>query len=281
LVYLSLQCLQVGCDPRVNRSSCTGQALQWHSCIPNSFHRRRIRFIHCAAFLLTRACPVTLQSKFHAWSRRFLFIDSHVFGPFTVEPRVKHDEPSGSRRPHIQLRLTNGVCCPGENLRCTSSTARHCLPLSPVVDSERNSLLMHLSHVQEAIDIAQESFTELKDVERYRIRLEVRVMLSNQPGKRTAEIGRSAWSAVVYTLARFEIVEIRVAPPPMDTAASSSSTSAVVEPPPYPSDASWQSDMKESQMAVVQSSSRIPRSSSSRPPSLASRISGLFIPKSS
>lgn len=133
-------------------------------------------------------------------------------------------------------------------------------------------MLIHLSHVQEAIDIAVESFTELKDVERDQIRLEVRVVLNNQPERRTAEIGRSAWSIVVSTLARFEIVEIRVAPP-KDTGASSSSKSAVVEPPPYPSDASWQPDVH---MTLVQNSPRIPR-----PPSLSSRISGLFIPKSS
>jgi hypothetical protein len=132
-------------------------------------------------------------------------------------------------------------------------------------------LLIHLSHAQEAIDIALESFTELKDVERERICLEVRVVLNNQPERRTAEIGRSAWPIVVSTLARFEIVEVRVAPP-KDAPASSSSKSVVVEPPPYPSDASWQPDR---QMNVVQNSPRIPR-----PPSLGSRISGLFVPKS-
>jgi hypothetical protein len=191
----------------------------------------------------------------------------HVFGPFTVEPRVNLDEPSCSRHPHVQLRLTNGVCYPGENLRCTSSTSKcH----RPPTRSE-TLMLIHFSHAQEAIDIAVESFTELKDVERDRICLEVRVVLNNQPERRTAEIGRSAWSIVVSTLARFEIVEIRVAPP-KDAAASSSSKSAVVEPPPYPSDASWQPNM---QMNVVHNCPRIPRS-----PSLTSRISSLFIPKS-
>jgi len=131
-----------------------------------------------------------------------------------------------------------------------------------------------------AIDIAQESFPELRDVERDRIRLEVRVVISNQHERKTAEIGRSAWSVVVKTLARFEIVEIRLAPSSKAIeAASSSSTSAAVEPPPYPSDAGWQSDMKASQMTMFQDSPRIPRPSSSRPQSLASRISGLFNPK--
>ncbi|KAI0292558.1 hypothetical protein BC826DRAFT_896352, partial [Russula brevipes] len=63
-----------------------------------------------------------------------------------------------------------------------------------------------------AIDIAQESFPELKDFDRERICFEVRVVLSNQHERRTAEIGRTAWSVVVGTLARFEIVEIRIAP---------------------------------------------------------------------
>jgi hypothetical protein len=140
--------------------------------------------------------------------------------------------------------------------------------------------LIHYSHVQAAIDIARESFTELRNVERDRIRLEVRVVISNQHERKTAEIGPSAWPVVVKTLARFEIVEIRLAPSPKALdAASSSSTSAAVEPPPYPSDAGWQLDMKGSQMTVFQNSPSIPRPSSSRPQSLASRISGLFNPK--
>ncbi|KAH9955855.1 hypothetical protein BC827DRAFT_1116149, partial [Russula dissimulans] len=62
----------------------------------------------------------------------------------------------------------------------------------------------------QAIDLAQESFPELRGVERGRIRLEVRVVLSgNPPGRRqSAEIGRSAWPAVVAALTRFEVVEI-------------------------------------------------------------------------
>ncbi|KAI0276271.1 hypothetical protein BGY98DRAFT_901410, partial [Russula aff. rugulosa BPL654] len=59
-----------------------------------------------------------------------------------------------------------------------------------------------------AVDIAKESFLELKDVERERISLEVHVVLKNQQTRRTAEIGRTAWSVVIASLARFEIVEI-------------------------------------------------------------------------
>jgi hypothetical protein len=91
---------------------------------------------------------------------------------------------------------------------------------------------MDLLHtLQHAIDIAKETFLELKDVERQRIKLEVHVMLKNQQVRRTAEIGRTAWPFVVPSLARFEIVEIRVAP---ETAvALSSSQASTVEPPPY------------------------------------------------
>jgi len=88
-----------------------------------------------------------------------------------------------------------------------------------------------------AINIAIDCFPELRDVERQRICLDVRVVLSNQHEKRTVQIGRTAWSVVAPTLARFEIVEVRVAPSPKSAtvfaaAASSSSTPPVVEPPP-------------------------------------------------
>lgn len=86
-----------------------------------------------------------------------------------------------------------------------------------------------------AIDIAKETFQELKDVERQRISFEVYVVLKGNSVRRTAEIGRSAWPFVVSSLARFEIVEIRVAPlvvPGTEMALSSSQASAV-EPPPY------------------------------------------------
>ena len=74
--------------------------------------------------------------------------------------------------------------------------------------------LLHTPPLQDAIDIAQESFPELKDVERDRIILEIHVVIKKQQTHRTTEIGRTAWSAVVATLGRFEIVEIRVAGAP-------------------------------------------------------------------
>ncbi|KAF8489553.1 hypothetical protein F5888DRAFT_1638548 [Russula emetica] len=108
-----------------------------------------------------------------------------------------------------------------------------------------------------AIDIAKESFLELKDVEPQRINLEVHVVLrDHQQARRTAEIGRTAWPFVVPSLARFEIVEIRVAP---ETAIFRASA---VEPPPYAPEKSgyWQ-----------------PPS----PPSLVTRMVNLLSPKSS
>jgi len=129
----------------------------------------------------------------------------------------------------------------------------------------------------EAIDIAQESFPELREVDRDRIGLEVRVVLSNQQERKKAEISRSAWSAVVTTLARFEIVEIRVGLPSNSAAESSSST---VEPPPYASGTGWPSDVKGSQIPIVSNSPPISRSSS-RTQSLANRVANLFTPKTS
>jgi len=132
----------------------------------------------------------------------------------------------------------------------------------------------------EAIDIAQQSFPELRDVDRDRIRLEVRVVLSSQQERKKAEISRSAWSAVVTTLARFEIVEVRVAPPSNSAAAaSSSSTTSAVEPPPYASGTDWPSDVKGSQMTIVSNSPLISRASSRTQSRLANRIANLFTPK--
>jgi len=90
----------------------------------------------------------------------------------------------------------------------------------------------------EAIDIAKETFPELRDVERDRICLEVYVALPDQQ-KQTAQISRSAWSFIVPSLARFEIVKIRVAPP-TPTAASSSFKTTVVDPS-HASETSWRS----------------------------------------
>ena len=125
--------------------------------------------------------------------------------------------------------------------------------------------------IQRAVEIAVESFPELRDVERERICLEVRVVLSNQHEKKTAEIGRTAWSVVVPTLARFEIIEIRVTPPPKSATASSSSGAA---PPPYASEMGWFPDAKGSQTNSCPCSL-------SQPQSLTTRVVDLFTPKSS
>jgi hypothetical protein len=106
----------------------------------------------------------------------------------------------------------------------------------------------------QAIDVAVRSFSGLRRFERDRIYLEARVVPSNQHEKKAAKIDRTAWPAVVATLSRFDVVEIRVAPKvtpkvkpkaapkavpkavPMVAAASSSSAArSVVEslPPPY------------------------------------------------
>jgi len=86
---------------------------------------------------------------------------------------------------------------------------------------------------QRAIDIAVESFPELRDVERDQISLEVRVRMVNSH-QGTVKIGRTAWPFVVATLARFEIVEVCVAPPPPPPRFVLASSSSVVElPPPY------------------------------------------------
>ncbi|KAH9956182.1 hypothetical protein BC827DRAFT_1271114 [Russula dissimulans] len=61
-----------------------------------------------------------------------------------------------------------------------------------------------------ALDIAQDTFPELRDVERHRIRFVVRVMLGRENEYKTAEISRRAWPVVITTFARFAIVEIRV-----------------------------------------------------------------------
>ena len=101
--------------------------------------------------------------------------------------------------------------------------------------------------IQRAIDIAVESFPELRDVERDRICLEVHVMHSHQ---RTVEIGRTTWPFLVATLACFDLVEVRVSPPSMFASASSSSA---VEPTPYAWETDWPgySDTKGSQMNLA------------------------------
>ena len=159
-------------------------------------------------------------------------------------------------------------------------TTTYVLNIHSAGTGPRANLTTFLSHIQEAIDIAQESFPELREVDRDRIGLEVRVVLSNQQERKKAEISRSAWSAVVTTLARFEIVEIRVGLPSNSAAASSSSTTSAVEPPPYASGTGWPSDVKGSQIPIVSNSPPISRSPS-RTQSLANRFATLFTPKTS
>ena len=120
---------------------------------------------------------------------------------------------------------------------------------------------MDLLHtLQDAIDIAKESFPELKDVERERISLDVHVMLKDQKVRGTAEIGRSAWPFVIPSLARFEIVKIRVAPG--IAVALSGSQASAVEPPPYTHEKSGYSQPPPS-------------------PSFVTRVVNLLTPKSS
>jgi hypothetical protein len=90
---------------------------------------------------------------------------------------------------------------PGETYNVFPSTTASLAPL--LIDLLNTRL-------QQAIDIAKESFLELKDVERERISLEVHVVLKGQQVHRTAGIGRTAWPVVVASLVRFKIVEIRI-----------------------------------------------------------------------
>jgi hypothetical protein len=104
-------------------------------------------------------------------------------------------------------------------------------------------------------------------------------VLSNQHERRTAEIGRTAWSVVVGTLARFEIVEIRIAPS-LKAASLSSSSTSTVEPPPYASDMGWYSNAKASNSQThLTPYSRGQYASSSQ--SLVTRVADLFTPRSS
>lgn len=109
-------------------------------------------------------------------------------------------------------------------------------------------------------------------------------MLKNQQTRRTAEIGRTAWSVVVASLARFEIVEIRVAPAPLNPKIAvglSSSQSSSIEPPPYASEkasnSSWYPD-SQSNLAPYRPQ---PASSQASSSSFATRVVDLLTPKSS
>jgi len=132
-----------------------------------------------------------------------------------------------------------------------------------------------------AIDLAQETFPELRDVERNRIHLEVRVVLtrSSNEHRQTAEIGRSVWSVVVSTLAQYEIIEIRLANPP--GARSSLHPSVVAEPPPYETGGPGVADEKAFVTNPFSSGSQTSGSSSQsqshpQPQSLTSRLASLL-----
>jgi len=182
---------------------------------------------------------------------------------------------SSSNALTVPSRLrTDGSAAPG-NATATGTTAR---PPPDILTYCHGSRMVYVTPGEDydrAIEIAVESFPEIRDVDRDRICLEVRVVLSNQHEKKTAEIGRSAWSVVVPTLARFEIIEIRVAPAPKPVTASSSS-----EPPPYASEMGWYSDAKGSQTNSCSCRSNTP-CSLSQPQSLTTRVVDLFTPKSS
>ncbi|KAI0249245.1 hypothetical protein BJV78DRAFT_1229291 [Lactifluus subvellereus] len=120
---------------------------------------------------------------------------------------------------------------------------------------------------EHAIDLAQEAFPELRDVDRDQIGLEVRVVVSHQSERRTAQIGRTAWPVVLTTLARFEIVEVHVASPPQ--------ANAVAQPPPYASEAGWRTDKKGPRTDPAPPR---PQASYSQPHSITSRVVELFCP---
>jgi len=91
-------------------------------------------------------------------------------------------------------------------------------------------------HYDRAINVAIESFQELRDIDRDRICLEVRVMHSHQ---RTVKIGRTAWPFLVATLARFDIVDVCIAPPPPSPRIVPASSSSDVESTPYDPETGW------------------------------------------
>ncbi|KAF8489554.1 hypothetical protein F5888DRAFT_1621859 [Russula emetica] len=165
----------------------------------------------------------------------------------------------------------------------TSSSAPRARAPANVITYSYASRLVYVAPAEtydDAIDIAKESFRELSDVERERISFEIKVNLPKTHESRTAEIGRTAWPMVVASLARFEIVEIRITPFSPETAmALSSSQASAVEPPPYALEKSGYSD---SQTNVAPAyGPQIPSSQSPSSPSLITRIVNFLTPKSS
>ena len=103
------------------------------------------------------------------------------------------------------------------------------------------------------------------------------MVLNSQAERKTARIGRMAWSPVVATLAQYEIVEIHVDSPP--AAACSASKLSVAQPPPYASEAGWFMDTKGA--PTSEASFESSPSHQSHPCSFATRVVGLFGQKSS
>ncbi|KAH9177814.1 hypothetical protein EDB89DRAFT_1844516 [Lactarius sanguifluus] len=143
-----------------------------------------------------------------------------------------------------------------------------------------NSKLVYVTpgeSYEQAIDFVLESFPELRDVDRSLICLEVRVVLNSQAERKTARIGRMAWSPVVATLAQYEIVEIQVACPP--SPASSASKPLAAQPPPYASETGWFMETKGPSTSEVSFGSA--PSQQSHPCSFTTRVVGLFGQRSS
>ncbi|KAI0262567.1 hypothetical protein BC834DRAFT_971935 [Gloeopeniophorella convolvens] len=121
---------------------------------------------------------------------------------------------------------------------------------------------------EQAIGLAQDSFPELKNVDRELISLEVRVTPKDQ-ARVTVRIGRTAWVPVVSALAQYEIVHVCV---PSRPAPVNSRILSTAEPPPYATDAS--SDEKAAHAGA--SPSGASGSRTSPPPSFANRVTSVF-----
>ncbi|THH13379.1 hypothetical protein EW146_g6831 [Bondarzewia mesenterica] len=117
-----------------------------------------------------------------------------------------------------------------------------------------------------ALDYAQDVFPELKSVDRNHISFEIRVLAGNR--RQAVRIGPMAWQQVLTTLARYEVIDIRVTAP-----------QTVVEPPPkYSDDVKAQplssSEKELNRLEPVESGSGHSRSRSPSPTFL--RLAGLF-----
>ncbi|KAF8266546.1 hypothetical protein EI94DRAFT_1732898 [Lactarius quietus] len=134
---------------------------------------------------------------------------------------------------------------------------------------------------EQAIDFVQDAFPELREVDRNLIGLEVRVVIKDQAERKTARIGRMAWSVLVASLAQFEIVEIHVESPPVAACACSASKPSVAQPPPYAPEAGWFTDMKDEGGASSEVSFDSSSSQQSRPCSFTTRVAALFGQRSS